>query len=346
MHTYLKINISALLVYTVIVSLSFGQTAQEWCARAHDALKVADALQCYAKAIEADPGYVYAYASRGRLKQQEGDLEGAIADFDKAIEISPQYGAAFHWRGLAKKALGDETGSRQDIEQGKHLLATVDHDLLFLDQQIEREPQNAKLLLDKAHHLRQRDKLQEAVVAFDQYLSKVGKPKNHLVYFERASTKKALGDLEGAEADYGNAIRDFPGISAAYQKRAAIREKRGNKAGAKEDRERIKELPSQIRAVKRRQHLAKLKALDEGSTDPQLLVQRAQLHLKNEDYAGVIADTDAVIAQDVAPELQQVLSLAYYLRSQAKAKLGDKDGQKADLREMKQLSRGQRGKNE
>ncbi len=346
MHTYLRTCISVSLAYFVVISSSLGQTAQEWCTRAYDALKVEDAMQCYAKAVEADPDYVYAYASRGRLKQQEGDLTGALADLDRAIEISPLYGAAYHWRGLVKKALGDVEGSREDIEKGKHLLETVDHDLLFLDKQIKREPQNVKLLLDKAHHLRQRGELKDAVVAFDRYLDKVGKPKNHLVYFDRAEVKKSLGDLEGAEADYSNAIRDFPNIPGAYQKRADIREMRGNKKGAEQDRTRLKDLPSQIRAEKRKQQLARLKELDEGSTDPQLLAQRAQIRLKNNDYVGVIADTDAVIAQDMPEELHQILSLAYYLRAQAKGELGDKEGKKSDLRKMNELSRSKLGPNE
>ena len=51
----------------------------------------------------------------------QGDLEGAIADFDEAIRLDPDYAIAFYNRGIARGEAGDLEGAIADVEQGSRL---------------------------------------------------------------------------------------------------------------------------------------------------------------------------------------------------------------------------------
>jgi Flp pilus assembly protein TadD len=52
----------------------------------------------------------------GIAKRQNGDLDGALADFNKAIEIKPGYSSAYVARGIVKKQKGDLDGALADFK--------------------------------------------------------------------------------------------------------------------------------------------------------------------------------------------------------------------------------------
>ena len=60
------------------------------------------------------------YYGRGLARQEKGDLEGAIADFDKAIEILPKYAAAYGSRGRNPK-LGARATAASKATQGRRI---------------------------------------------------------------------------------------------------------------------------------------------------------------------------------------------------------------------------------
>jgi tetratricopeptide (TPR) repeat protein len=79
--------------------------------------------------LEEHPDDATVWTLRGRIRQETGDLEGALADFEKAIELEPalpygyEYrGSLFEARGKRKKALDDFTRaleldpSRRELE--------------------------------------------------------------------------------------------------------------------------------------------------------------------------------------------------------------------------------------
>lgn len=77
----------------------------------HDA-----AIADFDAALERDPGYAAAFASRGATRVQKRDPAGAIADFDRAIELAPGDANGFflraatrHQRREFEKALADYT---------------------------------------------------------------------------------------------------------------------------------------------------------------------------------------------------------------------------------------------
>ena len=57
------------------------------------------------------------FANRGYAKFQNGDYQGALADFNKAIEINPQDADAYTSRSGTKLNLGDNQGALNDANQ-------------------------------------------------------------------------------------------------------------------------------------------------------------------------------------------------------------------------------------
>jgi lipoprotein NlpI len=58
------------------------------------------ALADFNKAIEIKPDFTEIYAGRGYVKQGKGDLDGAMADYNRAIELNPTFASAYFLRGL------------------------------------------------------------------------------------------------------------------------------------------------------------------------------------------------------------------------------------------------------
>ncbi len=62
------------------------------------------------------------YQDRGSGKSEEGDYQGAIADFDRAIQIFPLDPNTFYRRGLTKFKLKDKQGAINDMTTATELV--------------------------------------------------------------------------------------------------------------------------------------------------------------------------------------------------------------------------------
>lgn len=82
------------------------------------------ALEEYNKAIELVPKHAAAHANRGMIKQEKGDLDGALADYDKAIELSPKFEMAYGRRAMARRSKGMLDGALADINRAIELRPT------------------------------------------------------------------------------------------------------------------------------------------------------------------------------------------------------------------------------
>ncbi|MBI5395709.1 MAG: tetratricopeptide repeat protein [Verrucomicrobia bacterium] len=65
------------------------------------------AIADYNRALELDPKYALAYNNRGLVKSNKGDQDAAIADFDRALELDPKLAFAYNNRGKAYMEKGD-----------------------------------------------------------------------------------------------------------------------------------------------------------------------------------------------------------------------------------------------
>ena len=115
------------LLSVLLVSVSFGQTAEEYKNQGNAKYDLQDyrgAILDYNKAIELDPTNVKAYNNRGMAKANANlqDYRGAILDFTKAIELDPTTDAIpYYNRGLAKYALSNIDGACLDWSKAGEL---------------------------------------------------------------------------------------------------------------------------------------------------------------------------------------------------------------------------------
>src|SRR5881628_3640501 len=118
---------------------AFFHRALAYEARGYALKAIAD----YTSALEIVPGLTTAY-NRGNLLLNEGDLDGALSDFNKAVESDPRYVMAYNNRGIAKIAKGDQDGAMADFNEAikidpHHPEAYVNRGLLRLQQGMKAE---------------------------------------------------------------------------------------------------------------------------------------------------------------------------------------------------------------
>ncbi len=87
----------------------------------HNSRNAPDASAYYTKAIQLDNTLAPAYGNRGLLKQQNGDLVGAIADFNQALNLDQQQPVIWLNRGVIRFNRGDKTGACGDWQNAAKL---------------------------------------------------------------------------------------------------------------------------------------------------------------------------------------------------------------------------------
>ncbi len=102
----------------------------------------AGAIKLYDKLIEGNPKKNTFYAFRGEEKAKNGDMDGAIADFDKADQLSPSelpFGTMFQARTL------NEMGKKEEA-------------LKLLEKKMEENPKRAQYIMGAYEMLKQETK--------------------------------------------------------------------------------------------------------------------------------------------------------------------------------------------
>ncbi|MFN2321863.1 MAG: tetratricopeptide repeat protein [Trueperaceae bacterium] len=86
-------------------------------------------------ALERDPNHVRALTNRGNLKLEDGDVDGAIADYERAIKLDDGFANAHHNLGVAYRRKGQvgksvaalrraqRASSKRDAEEARASLA-------------------------------------------------------------------------------------------------------------------------------------------------------------------------------------------------------------------------------
>jgi len=79
------------------------------------------AIADYTQAIKLNPDYADAYVNRGVARYHLKEYEGAIADYNQAIKLNPDYAGAYYNRGLAYNDLEDKPKALEDFRQAAEL---------------------------------------------------------------------------------------------------------------------------------------------------------------------------------------------------------------------------------
>jgi tetratricopeptide (TPR) repeat protein len=139
-----------------------------------------------AEALALQSSTVYFY--RGRTKQDNGDLVGAIVDFDQAIEIDPRHARYYFRRGAAKQGNGD-----------------LDDAIADYTKAIEIDPQHSLVYNNRAAAKWMQGDLEGALADYDKAIDTPGRYAG--AYINRGAAKQRNGDLDGAITDYTRAIQ-------------------------------------------------------------------------------------------------------------------------------------------
>ncbi|WP_321791763.1 tetratricopeptide repeat protein [Caballeronia sp. J97] len=150
------------------------------------------ALCDYDEAIRLKPDYAAAYNERGVARQTKHDLNGALHDFDIVIWLRPDYVVTHNSRGALRQKLGDHIGSQRDFEIARGLRA-----------------RNAE---SKSARGTQSDPNNEE----ERWLAVHSHPDDAPALYHRGIARRMMGDLDGSQRDFDDAMTIRLRGSAAF----------------------------------------------------------------------------------------------------------------------------------
>jgi len=253
---------------------------------------LAGAVADYNQALSLDPKNSEAYFRRGLARQAQGDLNDAVADYTQVLTLDPKRADAFSNRGFIKQAQGDVDGALADYNQA-----------LVITPKIPRAYYNVGLIKV------QKGDLDGAIAAYDQALEL--DPKMSFAYYNRGVAKNAEGNVDGAIADFTQALILNPKLAQAYCDRGIDRQSKGDGDGALSDFAQALDLNPKLAAA---------------------YFNRALIRSQRGDLDGAIADNTQAI------ELNPANAQAYYNRGMGLMGKGSLDDALTDLNKFCELA--------
>jgi tetratricopeptide (TPR) repeat protein len=121
-----------LFLLAFLPCLSMAETADQWNAKGLEYMAAGNldkALDCYNKAVKADPRYPYACINRAWLYNLKGEFAKAVTDCTKAIGMKPAYflAAAYNNRAWAYCGLGKYADALPDADTAIRLDPTMSY---------------------------------------------------------------------------------------------------------------------------------------------------------------------------------------------------------------------------
>jgi tetratricopeptide (TPR) repeat protein len=145
------------------------------------------------------------YYDRAYAKQNQGDYDGAIADFSRAIELNPGYVDAYDNRADSRQSKGDYDGVIADS-----------------DRALQLDPKDSYGYSDRAYAEECKGDLKSAIED-DNRAIELDHTKGY-VFTQRGYCKEMEGDFPGAMADYDRAVKIGPTYAYAYSERGYAEE--------------------------------------------------------------------------------------------------------------------------
>lgn len=147
-----------------------------------------EALAFLDKAIQYESNEKAFFINRGLVKYHSNDYEGAIDDYSQAILIAPNDITALYNRALLRASLGDANNALEDF-----------------NKVLKLHPNNYMALYNQGLLSMDIGDYKTALKSLDRVLKRY--PSFQLGLLARAETKRALGDLAGADRDLWQAER-------------------------------------------------------------------------------------------------------------------------------------------
>ena len=174
------------------------------------------ALADYNQAIQLDPHNVEVLSRRALTERDKGNWDGALADFNNVLAIAPDNADAYSNRGYVKQTKGDLDGALADYTEALSL-----------------KPTSAEAFYNVGLIKVRRGDIDGGMEAFSKAIDL--NPKLARAYFSRGNAKSSEGDIDGAIGDYTQSLEIDPTNAMAAFNRGAARQTRGDTAGALAD---------------------------------------------------------------------------------------------------------------
>jgi tetratricopeptide (TPR) repeat protein len=257
------------------------------------------AIADFNRAAELNPNDDAPYYNRAQARRLKNDTAGAIADYTKAIELGSTNPAAYNNRGNARSENNDRDGAIADYTRAIEL--KPDYARAYYNRAVLKKEKGDKAGADA--DFKRAQKLDPELIGEESGPNSENKSNADLV--ERGAEKGKKGDLDGAIADFDRAIELDPKNAAAYYNRGHAKWMKKDAVGALADCNRAIEL-------------------DPKSAEAYL--ERGTLKGRTQDLDGAIADLSRAI------ELKPNYVVAYYNRGIARKAKGDTAGSDADFK--------------
>lgn len=163
----------------------------------------------YRKATEIFPDYYDAWAGRGRIAGELGNLEEAVSDAKRSTRIFPTYENGWFTAASAAERRGDFAGAEKDYRQG-----------------FEKCPHSYPLAYHLAAMLARRGEFAPAVAAYKKALTL--EPNSSLCDDDLGRLYFSRGDVDKAEDFWGEALATFSTDGTALSGLARLSEQEGD----------------------------------------------------------------------------------------------------------------------
>ena len=139
----------------------FGKSANAWFKKGLDLYykqgKFMDAIQCFDRVIEMEPGHVQAWQDKGVCLKELGRYEEAIQCFDRVITLSPSNPEIYYFKGECLEKIGKSTGDFEYFEKA----------LKCFDQVLTMDNKNVNAWNYRGVCLKELRRMEEAKKSFD-----------------------------------------------------------------------------------------------------------------------------------------------------------------------------------
>lgn len=201
-----------------------------------------EALLDYGKAIELDPGNVWAWSNRAVTRVQTGDLAGAKTDLDKAESLDPGFVQNFVGRGFLAdaenrpldavaaytKALQREPRNKLALTRRAAAYAKLKDDAHAIADRtaaIAASPDDSVAYIDRGNLFTNLRRYDEAIKDLDHALSLA--PQSARALAHRGLTYAWKGNLEAAAKDLDAANAIDPKNAVVFRARGVIAQQKG-----------------------------------------------------------------------------------------------------------------------
>jgi tetratricopeptide (TPR) repeat protein len=167
------------------------------------------------RAIALKPDLVDAYLLRGKSYVQQSEPEKALRDFTKVTELRPSDSAGWIARGSAYLELNNFEAAIADASQA-----------------VAANPKEPEAYALRGAALRKSGNPKQAIEDFNHAVTLDPSAKN---YFERGATYQLVGEHQSAIGDFDHVIEVIPDLASAFFARAESRRAIGDMRGAQED---------------------------------------------------------------------------------------------------------------